>query len=58
MTGSAIRTDFILSAEIMVITLNAVKETNPTISLFPKAGTWSWLRSGSPCWCTGSSRCW
>lgn len=39
MTSSAIRTDFILSAEIMVITLNAVKETNPTISLFPKAGT-------------------
>ena len=50
--SGAVRTDFILSAEIMVISLNEVVD-QPFWS--PGRSSWRSSRSASPCWSTASS---
>jgi predicted DNA repair protein MutK len=50
--AGAIRTDFILSAEIMVIALKEVIE-EPVVS---RGSSWRWSACSSPSPCTASSR--
>ena len=54
--ANAVRTDFILSAEIMVIALKEVVAPTPTRASGCARSCWRSSRCSSPCWSTASSR--